>query len=427
MLFLVGSCPSEVIKLDLSRAAQRLDRAFIARRARAELLRQRHRDHLHPGRGRLPRRAGAADCRRPRRTRRRRCSSSARCADVVEDQFARLFRDARHRRVRFFPPRHATELPAVGPNTRFLLAQPFLADTARALEARGATHLPAPFPLGAEGTTAWLQAAADAFGVDAGAVRRRSPRPGRERARIALAAAARACWPASASSSSPTRSSRCRWRASWRANWACSSSRSARPTCTAQHLADELALLPEGTVLSRRPGRRQAARPLPRRPARPRRLRPRPRQSARGRGLHHQVVDRARVHARCRATSRPPTWPSCSPARWCAARKLRAPEARMQLTLWTYEGPPHVGAMRIATAMQRRALRAARAAGRHLRRPAVHDDRAAPTAPAGHLHHLPGARPRRRHRRAVQDRRARGLRALQAAGACWSAPRAPPS
>ena len=24
----------------------------------------------------------------------------------------------------------------------------------------------------------------------------------------------------------------------------------------------------------------------------------------------------------------------------------------MQLTLWTYEGPPHVGAMRIATAMQ---------------------------------------------------------------------------
>ena len=53
----------------------------------------------------------------------------------------------------------------------------------------------------------------------------------------------------------------------------------------------------------------------------------------------------------------------------------------MQLTLWTYEGPPHVGAMRIATAMRRRALRAARAAGRHLRRPAVHHDRAAATRP----------------------------------------------
>ena len=58
----------------------------------------------------------------------------------------------------------------------------------------------------------------------------------------------------------------------------------------------------------------------------------------------------------------------------------------MQLTLWTYEGPPHVGAMRIATAMQRPALRAARAAGRHLRRSAVHDDRAPRRAPAGDLH-----------------------------------------
>jgi light-independent protochlorophyllide reductase subunit N len=55
----------------------------------------------------------------------------------------------------------------VGAGTRFLLAQPFLADTARALEARGATHLPAPFPLGAEGTTAWLRAAADTWQVDA--------------------------------------------------------------------------------------------------------------------------------------------------------------------------------------------------------------------------------------------------------------------
>ena len=47
----------------------------------------------------------------------------------------------------------------------------------------------------------------------------------------------------------------------------------------------------------------------------------------------------------------------------------------MQLTLWTYEGPPHVGAMRVATAMRGRALRAARAAGRHLRGSAVHHDR----------------------------------------------------
>ena len=41
-----------------------------------------------------------------------------------------------------------------------LLAQPFLAETARVLEGRGATRLVAPFPIGVEGTTGWLKAAA---------------------------------------------------------------------------------------------------------------------------------------------------------------------------------------------------------------------------------------------------------------------------
>jgi light-independent protochlorophyllide reductase subunit N len=48
-----------------------------------------------------------------------------------------------------------------------LLAQPFLGNTTRALEKRGATLLQAPYPYGAEGTTAWLKIAAEAFGVDA--------------------------------------------------------------------------------------------------------------------------------------------------------------------------------------------------------------------------------------------------------------------
>ncbi|MGI4943393.1 MAG: ferredoxin:protochlorophyllide reductase (ATP-dependent) subunit N, partial [Janthinobacterium lividum] len=86
-------------------------------------------------------------------------------ADVVEDQFRRLLLAMGIGDVRFLPPRSGIDLPAVGPGTVYLLAQPFLADTARALDARGAVRLPAPFPLGAEGTTAWLRAAADAFGV----------------------------------------------------------------------------------------------------------------------------------------------------------------------------------------------------------------------------------------------------------------------
>ena len=111
-------------------------------------------------------------------------------ADVVEDQFSRLFASlgvgSADAPVRFFPPRHASDLPAVGPNTKFLLAQPFLADTARALESRGAQRLPAPFPLGVEGTTQWLQAAATTFSIDA-ATFDRVTAPGRDRATAALA------------------------------------------------------------------------------------------------------------------------------------------------------------------------------------------------------------------------------------------------
>jgi light-independent protochlorophyllide reductase subunit N len=88
--------------------------------------------------------------------------------------------------VRFLPGRSSEHLPAIGPATRFLLAQPFLAETARALEARGAVRLPAPFPFGAEGTTAWVRAAAQAFGIDELTVRRVTA-PGRERAKRAVA------------------------------------------------------------------------------------------------------------------------------------------------------------------------------------------------------------------------------------------------
>jgi light-independent protochlorophyllide reductase subunit N len=66
-----------------------------------------------------------------------------------------------------------------------LLAQPFLGEMAKALEGRGAKLLAAPFPLGEEGTTAWLRAAADAFGVDAGRFASVTE-AGRARARVAV-------------------------------------------------------------------------------------------------------------------------------------------------------------------------------------------------------------------------------------------------
>jgi light-independent protochlorophyllide reductase subunit N len=165
LLFLVGSCPSEVIKLDLSRAAARLSRSFAPdvrvlnySGSGIETTFTQGEDaclaSLAPC---LPAEAANAE---------RSLLIVGALAEVVEDQFRRLLADMGIARVAFLPPKRASELPAVGPNTVFLLAQPFLADTARALEERGAVRLPAPFPLGAEGTTLWLRAAADAFDVD---------------------------------------------------------------------------------------------------------------------------------------------------------------------------------------------------------------------------------------------------------------------
>jgi len=163
VLFLVGSCPSEVIKLDLSRAAHRLSKGFApAVRVLAysgsgiETTFTEGEDAclaaLVPE---LP--AAGADAPAS-------LLVAGTLPDVVEDQFRRLFAEMGVP-VAFFPPRRSTEPPVVGPNTRLLLAQPFLAETGRLLVERGAERLSAPFPFGAEGTTAWLQAAATAFGV----------------------------------------------------------------------------------------------------------------------------------------------------------------------------------------------------------------------------------------------------------------------
>jgi light-independent protochlorophyllide reductase subunit N len=185
MLFLVGSCPSEVIKLDLSRAAERLSKTYLPKvrilnysGSGIETTFTQGEDAclaaLVPIAPVAPVDAAPA------------LLIVGSLADVVEDQFMRLFDELGLGPVRFFPPRRAGDVAPVGPNTRFLLAQPFLADTARALEARGAQRLPAPFPLGEEGTTLWLQAAATAFGIGPARFDEVTA-PKRERAQRALA------------------------------------------------------------------------------------------------------------------------------------------------------------------------------------------------------------------------------------------------
>jgi light-independent protochlorophyllide reductase subunit N len=163
LLFLVGSCPSEVIKLDLSRAALRLSQRFSPG---VRILN-------YSGSGIETTFTQGEDACLASLVPELPLSQSSETsllivgsmADVVEDQFVRMFDALGIGPVQFFPPRKSTALPSVGPNTKFLLAQPFLPDTARELENRGAKRLAAPFPLGVEGTTGFLRAAADAFGI----------------------------------------------------------------------------------------------------------------------------------------------------------------------------------------------------------------------------------------------------------------------
>ncbi len=184
LLFLVGSCPSEVIKLDLARSAQRL----------SELHQPRVRVLSYSGSGiettftqgedaclsalvpQLPEAiaSGGANL-----------LVAGALADVVEDQFKRLFTDMGLAGVQFLPARRADQLPSINDKTLVLLAQPFLTDTARALAARGAQILVAPFPLGAEGTSAWLSVGADAMGVS-GARFARAIETAEARARLAV-------------------------------------------------------------------------------------------------------------------------------------------------------------------------------------------------------------------------------------------------
>jgi len=163
----VGSCPSEVIKLDLSRAAIRLNKRF-----QPEL-----RVLSYSGSGIETTFTEGEDACLASLVPSLPASDAASLmvvgtvAEIVEDQFRRYFAALGIDNVGFLPPRRAAAMPPVGAGTKFLLAQPFLANTALELERRGAARIAAPFPLGVEGTMAWFEAAARAFGVSAATCR----------------------------------------------------------------------------------------------------------------------------------------------------------------------------------------------------------------------------------------------------------------
>jgi len=182
-LFLVGSCPSEVIKLDLARAAERLN--------------VQHAPHVrvynYSGSGIETTFTQGEDACLAAMVPTLPATDQAELLvvgalpDVVEDQCLGLLSAMGVGPVRMLPARRSGDLPAIGPKTRYILTQPFLGDTATALDRRGAKRIVAPFPFGEEGTTLWLQAVADTFGVTAERFEAATAAP-RARARKAVAA-----------------------------------------------------------------------------------------------------------------------------------------------------------------------------------------------------------------------------------------------
>ncbi len=161
-LFLVGSCPSEVIKIDLARVAERLNgqlnggvRVLNYSGSGIETTFTQGED-------------GALKALVPLmpESQEEQLLLVGTLANPVEDRLINLFKRLGIKKIASLPPRESTNLPKVGPGTKVLLTQPYLTDTARVLKDRGAEIIKAPFPLGAEGSQLWMEAAAKAFRIE---------------------------------------------------------------------------------------------------------------------------------------------------------------------------------------------------------------------------------------------------------------------
>lgn len=161
-LFLVGSCPSEVIKLDLATVAEKLNNRFLGQVRFVNYSGSGIETTFTQGED------GALKALVPlmESTDDEKLLLVGTLANNVEDRFKKIFNSIGITNVESFPPRQSTELPKIGKNTKVLLAQPYLSDTVRDLKHRGCEIIQAPFPLGVEGSTKWVLAAAAAFKIN---------------------------------------------------------------------------------------------------------------------------------------------------------------------------------------------------------------------------------------------------------------------
>jgi len=180
-LFLVGSCPSEVIKLDLEKAAERLSEIHGPTVNVVNFSGSGIETTFTEGEDAclaalVPALPSTSD---------RQLIVAGALPDVVEDQMLSLLTALGIDDVVVLPNASADQEVAVGENSVFALTQPFLNETHAALTRRGARHIAAPFPFGEEGTTAWLRAIASEFGVSEDTFENVTAAP-RDRARRAV-------------------------------------------------------------------------------------------------------------------------------------------------------------------------------------------------------------------------------------------------
>ena len=161
-LFLVGSCPSEVIKLDLATVAERLNKKFVGKVRVVNYSGSGIETTFTQGED------GALRSLIPlmNESDTKKLLLVGTIANNVEDRFIKIFNKIGIQNVESFPPRKSTELPSIGKNTKVLLTQPYLSETVRALQHKGCEIINAPFPLGIEGSTNWILAASDAFKIN---------------------------------------------------------------------------------------------------------------------------------------------------------------------------------------------------------------------------------------------------------------------
>ena len=161
-LFLVGSCPSEVIKLDLATVAEKLNKRYLGKVRFVNYSGSGIETTFTQGED------GALKALVPimEDTEDDKLLLVGTLANNVEDRFKKIFNNLGISKVESFPPRQSTELPKIGKNTKVLLTQPYLSDTVRDLKHRGCQIITAPFPLGVEGSTKWFLAAAKAFKIN---------------------------------------------------------------------------------------------------------------------------------------------------------------------------------------------------------------------------------------------------------------------